>query len=169
LPRPCSFQKRRAVSQRRGGRVDRRARGGPRRRRAPTPLSGVLNRIYHRSAPLSGQIPKEVPMTSVWRSGAVRSLSLALFLAGAPLASGGSLDRGGAVREFYQVLLNTMRNGPALGQPGRFAKLAPAVRQDFDIPYMTQLAAGRLGRCSRNHSVSKSRKLSSVRAVGDPR
>jgi phospholipid transport system substrate-binding protein len=81
-------------------------------------------------------------MTSVWRSGAVSSLSLALFLAVAPLASGGSLDRGGPVREFYQVLLNTMRNGPALGQPGRFAKLAPAVRQDFDIPYMTQLAVG---------------------------
>jgi phospholipid transport system substrate-binding protein len=81
-------------------------------------------------------------MTSGWRSGAVSALSLALFLAVAPLASGGSLDRGGPVREFYQVLLNTMRNGPALGQPGRFAKLAPAVRQDFDIPYMTQLAVG---------------------------
>jgi hypothetical protein len=66
-------------------------------------------------------------MTSVWRSGAVSSLSLALFLSGAPLASGGSLDRGGAVREFYQVLLNTMRNGPALGQPERFDGLISAL------------------------------------------
>jgi phospholipid transport system substrate-binding protein len=46
------------------------------------------------------------------------------------------------VRSFYGTLLDTMRNGPALGAQGRYARLAPAIRQHFDIPFMTQLAVG---------------------------
>jgi phospholipid transport system substrate-binding protein len=46
------------------------------------------------------------------------------------------------VRGFYEVLLGNMRNGSVLGESGRFARLAPVVNRDFDIPTMTRLAVG---------------------------
>jgi phospholipid transport system substrate-binding protein len=46
------------------------------------------------------------------------------------------------VRGFYDALLVTMRNGAALGQRGRYAKLEPVVRQTFDVAFMTQTASG---------------------------
>ena len=46
------------------------------------------------------------------------------------------------VRAFYTTLLDTMRNGPQLGAQGRYAKLAPAITESFDIPFMTRLAVG---------------------------
>ena len=47
-----------------------------------------------------------------------------------------------SVRSFYKVLLATMKNGPALGQSGRYAALAPIVNTVFDVPYMVRLAVG---------------------------
>jgi phospholipid transport system substrate-binding protein len=35
-----------------------------------------------------------------------------------------------------------MKNGPTLGQNGRYAALAPIVNTVFDVPYMTRLAVG---------------------------
>jgi len=46
------------------------------------------------------------------------------------------------VRGFYDALLTTMRNGPTLGQSGRYARLAPVVDRVFDVPSMTRLAIG---------------------------
>jgi len=46
------------------------------------------------------------------------------------------------VRAFYATLLDTMRNAQALGAQGRYARLAPSIRQNFDIPFMTRLAVG---------------------------
>ncbi|HTW53185.1 MAG TPA: ABC transporter substrate-binding protein [Stellaceae bacterium] len=46
------------------------------------------------------------------------------------------------VQAFYSTLLDTMRNGPQLGAQGRYAKLAPAIAQNFDIPLMTRIAIG---------------------------
>ena len=46
------------------------------------------------------------------------------------------------VRGFYDTLLTTMRNGPTLGQSGRYARLAPVVHRVFDVPSMTRLAVG---------------------------
>lgn len=76
-----------------------------------------------------------------------------LFLAGLALCAGLALpaqraaavpNSGGAatVQAFYSTLLDTMRNGPQLGAQGRYAKLAPAISQSFDIPFMTRLAVG---------------------------
>ena len=45
-------------------------------------------------------------------------------------------------RSFYGVLLGTMRDGRALGQSGRYSRLAPVVNRTFDIPTMTRLAIG---------------------------
>lgn len=47
-----------------------------------------------------------------------------------------------SVRNFYGVLLATMKNGRALGQSGRYAALAPAVSDVFDVPLMARLAVG---------------------------
>jgi phospholipid transport system substrate-binding protein len=46
------------------------------------------------------------------------------------------------VRGFYEALLVAMKDGHALGERGRYAKLAPVVRETFDVPYMTQVAVG---------------------------
>jgi phospholipid transport system substrate-binding protein len=46
------------------------------------------------------------------------------------------------VQSFYSTLLDTMRGGASLGARGRYARLAPAVQQSFDIPFMTRLAVG---------------------------
>jgi phospholipid transport system substrate-binding protein len=70
------------------------------------------------------------------------ALFLALFaLSPSPAAAMGN---GGTdtVRSLYDTLLTTMRNGPALGARGRYARIEPVVRQVFDIPFMTRLAVG---------------------------
>ena len=46
------------------------------------------------------------------------------------------------MRGFYTVLLSTMKSGAALGPSGRYAKVEPAVRQTFDVAFMTRLAVG---------------------------
>jgi phospholipid transport system substrate-binding protein len=58
--------------------------------------------------------------------------------AAATTATGGA----DTVRAFYTALLDTMRNGTQLGAQGRYARLTPAIRQNFDIPFMTRLAVG---------------------------
>jgi phospholipid transport system substrate-binding protein len=75
--------------------------------------------------------------------GQVVVLSLALI--GGVLATGRAalpLSAEDSVRNFYDVLLATMKNGPALGQSGRYAALAPAVNIVFDVPFMARLAVG---------------------------
>jgi len=46
------------------------------------------------------------------------------------------------VTAFYNVLLATMKDGPRLGFSGRRDRLAPAVREAFDLPLMTRLVVG---------------------------
>jgi phospholipid transport system substrate-binding protein len=75
--------------------------------------------------------------------GKVAMLSLALICG--VLAAGRAalpLSAQDSVRSFYEVLLATMKNGPALGQSGRYAALAPVVNNVFDVPFMARLAVG---------------------------
>jgi phospholipid transport system substrate-binding protein len=69
-------------------------------------------------------------------------LALAFVTASAGAASAATPGPQDTIRSFYAVLLTTMKQGPTLGQSGRYAALAPAVRQDFDLPFMTKLAVG---------------------------
>lgn len=46
------------------------------------------------------------------------------------------------VQGFYDALLATMKDGPKLGFAGRRDRLAPAMRQAFDLPLMTRLVVG---------------------------
>lgn len=67
-------------------------------------------------------------------------IGLACLSAGrADAASGTPSD---TVRHFFDVLLDTMKKGPALGPKGRYDKLEPAVRATFDVPFMTRMAVG---------------------------
>jgi phospholipid transport system substrate-binding protein len=79
------------------------------------------------------------------RTGKIVGLSLALSLivgmfAGSTAAL--AVNPQDNVRGFYDTLLTTMRNGPTLGQSGRYARLAPVVDRVFDVPSMTRLAIG---------------------------
>ena len=78
-----------------------------------------------------------------WR-GIISSFCLALFVAVGlfmPAAAAVSNPQD-AVRSFYNVLLSNMQQGRALGESGRYARLAPVVDRTFDTPSMTRLAVG---------------------------
>jgi phospholipid transport system substrate-binding protein len=66
--------------------------------------------------------------------------ALMLWVGAAQAAASGSASE--AIRKFYEVLLNTMKTGPALGAAGRYRALQLAVAETFDLPYMTTLAVG---------------------------
>jgi phospholipid transport system substrate-binding protein len=77
--------------------------------------------------------------------GRIRGLCIALSLAGGIFAESTAalaVQPQDNVRGFYDALLTTMRNGPTLGQSGRYARLAPVVDRVFDVPSMTRLAIG---------------------------
>jgi phospholipid transport system substrate-binding protein len=79
------------------------------------------------------------------RTGKIAVLSLAFsFIVGIFVESAAALavDPQTNVRGFYDTLLNTMKNGRALGQSGRYARLVPVVDRVFDLPSMTRLAIG---------------------------
>jgi phospholipid transport system substrate-binding protein len=67
---------------------------------------------------------------------------LALCLGLAVLSPPAQAMGGDTVQTLYSTLLSTMQSGPSLGARGRYAQIAPVVRQVFDIPFMTRLAVG---------------------------
>lgn len=77
-------------------------------------------------------------------AGSLTSLCLALIFCAGLLVqqAAAASDPQQVVRNFYGVLLSTMRNGRSPGQSGRYARLAPVVDQTFDIPAMARLAIG---------------------------
>ena len=67
--------------------------------------------------------------------------------AAAPLFAGtgfaaAAAEPAATVQGFYDTLLATMKDGPKLGFDGRRNRLAPAMRQAFDLPLMTRLVVG---------------------------
>ncbi len=46
------------------------------------------------------------------------------------------------IKDFYATLTQTMKQGQALGEKGRYDALAPAIRQGFDLGAMAQMAVG---------------------------
>jgi phospholipid transport system substrate-binding protein len=84
------------------------------------------------------------PVTLMARRGKIAGLCIALSLTAGIFTENASAlaDPQANVRGFYDALLTTMRNGPTLGQSGRYARLAPVVDRVFDVPSMTRLAMG---------------------------
>jgi phospholipid transport system substrate-binding protein len=76
--------------------------------------------------------------------GKLASLCVALSLATGLVTHGaaGATNPQEVTRSFYGVLLSNMKEGRMLGESGRYARLAPIVDRDFDIPTMTRLAIG---------------------------
>lgn len=72
--------------------------------------------------------------------GTIGCLLMLLFYPAEARAEGA--DPAGTVRGFYDVLLNTMRDGAQLGERGRYAKLESVILKVFDVPYMTRMAVG---------------------------
>lgn len=73
--------------------------------------------------------------------------AFAAFVMGAVVAAGSisaraATDPSATINHFYATLLQTMQRGPQLGDTGRYDALAPAVRQDFDLASMAQMAVG---------------------------
>jgi phospholipid transport system substrate-binding protein len=63
-----------------------------------------------------------------------------LILTGhAPALAAGPED---SVNALHDTLIITMKNGRALGESGRYAKIEPVIRQLFDLPFMSRLAVG---------------------------
>jgi phospholipid transport system substrate-binding protein len=78
-----------------------------------------------------------LPRPGAWALLALLALAALPGPAAALPASGGDI-----VRAFYAALLGTMKNARALGERGRYARLAPVVRRTFDLPLMTRFAVG---------------------------
>jgi phospholipid transport system substrate-binding protein len=78
-----------------------------------------------------------------WR-GRIASFCLALLLAVGISAEVDALPANpqDSVRRLYDTLLTTMKDGPTLGESGRYARLAPVVGRLFDVPLMARLAVG---------------------------
>jgi len=78
--------------------------------------------------------------STIWKAVALAAgvgLAMLSYPVHAAPASGGD-----TVRELYDALLGTMKNGHILGQSGRFTQLEPVIRRSFDIPSMTRLSVG---------------------------
>ena len=71
-------------------------------------------------------------------AGSVLAFTLAASAAHATMAD----PAAARIEAFDQALIETMKQGPALGAKGRYRKLAPAVETAFDLPVMTQFAVG---------------------------
>lgn len=81
--------------------------------------------------------------STIW-AGKIAIIGIALLLAVAISAEPAALpvNPQDSVRSFYDTLLTTMKDGPTLGQSGRYALLAPVVVRLFDVPLMARLAVG---------------------------
>ena len=67
-------------------------------------------------------------------------LALVFALLTAPPAA--AETAGAVVAGFYDTLLATMKDGPALKFAGRVERLSPAITKAFDLATMTRIAAG---------------------------
>jgi phospholipid transport system substrate-binding protein len=83
-------------------------------------------------------------ITSVTWRGGIERLCLALLFVVGISAEAAALQTNpqDSVRSLYDTLLTTMKNGPALGESGRYARLSPVVARVFDVPLMARLAIG---------------------------
>ena len=69
----------------------------------------------------------------------VATLVVSLLLDRAPTLAAGPED---SVNGLHAALLDTMKEGRALGESGRYTRIRPVVQRVFDIPSMARLAVG---------------------------
>ena len=78
-------------------------------------------------------------MRLLGRTGLIVFTLCAIIAAGSARAAS---DPAATVKNFYAALSQTMERGPSLGDKGRYEALAPAIRADFDLGAMAQMAVG---------------------------
>ena len=59
-----------------------------------------------------------------------------------PITPASSSAAATKIQSFYDALLSTMKDGPAIGPKGRYERLKPVIGLTFDIPYMAQAVVG---------------------------
>jgi phospholipid transport system substrate-binding protein len=74
--------------------------------------------------------------------GAILTLGLAFWSLAAQPGHAAADPAATRIETFHALLLETMKQGPSLGARGRFDRLEPAVREAFDLPFMTRVAVG---------------------------
>ena len=80
------------------------------------------------------------PKKPLWKAVAFAAgLGLSIFSSPTHAAPASGAD---TVQGLYNALLFTMKNGPILGQSGRFTQLEPVILRSFDIASMARLAVG---------------------------
>lgn len=77
-----------------------------------------------------------------FRRTALAVFALCAILAGPAGSARAATDPATTLKDFYATLLQTMKQGPQLGEKGRYDALAPAVRRSFDLTSMAQMAVG---------------------------
>ena len=77
----------------------------------------------------------------ITRRSFIAAAAATLLFAGTGFAAAAA-EPAATVQGFYDTLLATMKDGPKLGFDGRRNRLAPAMRQAFDLPLMTRLVVG---------------------------
>jgi phospholipid transport system substrate-binding protein len=95
-----------------------------------------INRIAASAAAASGGSSRVAKVVSVLMAA---SLSLAIFTGRAAALA---VDPEDTVRNLYDSLLGTMREGRILGESGRYTRIEPVIHRLFDIPFMARLAIG---------------------------
>jgi phospholipid transport system substrate-binding protein len=68
--------------------------------------------------------------------------AVVVTLAVASVAAHAAATPEATIRSFYATLLQTMKQGPALGEKGRYSRLAPVIRSSFDLRAMAHMAVG---------------------------
>ena len=112
-------------------------------------LLGIVHYIYHRSCWTIGDycyLQDLFVAEGARKRGLGRALIEAVYeaarAAGASRVHWLTHETNAVARSLYDTLLITMKDGPMLGESGRYARLAPVVGQLFDVPLMTRLAVG---------------------------
>jgi phospholipid transport system substrate-binding protein len=72
-------------------------------------------------------------------SAVAATVALLVFAGHAPALAAGPED---SVQSFHETLLGAMKEGPRLGESGRYARIEPVIHRLFDIPLMARLAIG---------------------------
>lgn len=94
----------------------------------------IIDEIRERTGASSALYP------SAW---SVRVAISAVVLLGLVVASPAHADPATRVERLHEALLEAMRNATELGYSGRYALLAPVIREAYDLPFMAEKALGR--------------------------
>jgi phospholipid transport system substrate-binding protein len=76
--------------------------------------------------------PGTTPSPAIASSAAIKS----------PVTASHAGTASDAIKNFYAALEDTMRQGDQLGYAGRFKKLEPTIKSNFNLPVMTKFAVG---------------------------